>query len=167
MSIDLTENLDEVERKEGGRGLRARLEAALAELKDSRQERASLKAEKVIGDHGLSLVKPEDLAGVSVDDLEERAKALQAERIEAQKDLARSVFAKKGLEGDELEAAVEDFIAPVTESNPTPEGAEELPDILEFGRMPGNVSDPRIPRLDEGMSGVDYLRAAEAQAARR
>lgn len=167
MTVDLTENLDEVERTEGGRGLRARLEAALAELKESNQERASLKAQRVIEDHGLSLVSPEDLAGVSVDDLETRAQALQAEKLEAQKDLARSVFAKKGLAGDELEAAVDEFIAPVTEKDPTPAGADNLPDIMELAKVPGIPSDPRIPTIPEGASGVDFLRAAEAQSAAR
>lgn len=164
MAVNFDEDLDQVERDEGGRGLRQRYEAALAELKDRDNRLFTFEARNVIEEHGLSLVKPEDLAGVSLQELEERARAVQAEKVDAQKDLARTVFAKRGLAGEELDKAVEEFIAPAVEGPPAK--SEDLGAIRELGRVPGVVTNPTSVDVGSNPSNLDYFRAAEAQSAK-
>lgn len=105
-----SDRIDQVEREEGGRGLRKILEAALAENRKAYEENASLKAQRAVEVNGLSLVKPEDLAGVDVDDIEARALELQQEREAQRVDVVRTLFADRGLEGSELDKAVADFM---------------------------------------------------------
>lgn len=160
-----TEDLDQIEREEGGRGLRQRLEDTLAELTVANKERSSLKAAKVIQDNGLTLVTEQDLAGVSVDELEAKAVAVQAEKAEAQKALARSVFEQKGLEGSELDAAVEDFLKPAEGAVEQAAGAAGQTPPPNYGKIPGQPpSDPRQVPVDANASGLDLLRAAEEQS---
>lgn len=166
MAVDFNEDLDQVEREEGGRGLRQRYEAALAELKDRDNRLSTFEARNVIEVHGLSLVKPEDLAGVSVAEMEERAKAVQAEKLEAQKDLARTVFAKRGLQGEELDKAVDEFVAPAVETAPQGFQSEDLTAIRELGRVPGSGGNPTQADVPANATNLDYFRAAEAQSAK-
>lgn len=151
------EELDEIETTEGGRGLRQRLEAALAENRTLSDENVGLKSLKVIEEHGLSLVKPEDLAGVAAGELEEKARQIQEDRVEQQRQLARSVFEQKGLSGDELDAAVDDFLQ-------VPDGAQQV-ESDRWGRvrdLAGAKGDPVGTTLNtDGMSATDLLIQAE------
>ena len=104
MAINRGSSVDEDEdEQESAKTLRTKLERALVENR-------TLKAEKILSAGNYDLVKPEDLAKVETDKLEEAATTLQAERVEIQKGLIRDTFAKRGLEGDDLEAAVTEFI---------------------------------------------------------
>lgn len=112
MPIDFNANLDEIEAREGGTGLRKFAEAAQADWRKTQTELVTLKAGKLIQDHGYRLVVAEDLVGVPVDELETKAEALEAEKLDAQKVLARDMLARKGLVGDDLDRAVDDLLQP-------------------------------------------------------
>jgi hypothetical protein len=146
-----SEELDRVEREEGGKGLRQRLEDALRENRTISQELAQRRSREVISEQGLSLVKPEDLEGLSADELEEKAQAIQLERSEAQVQLARDVFAKKGLDGDELDAAVREFLS-------VEEGIDDDPyqRVRQVTQAGGQV----VPAVNEQkLHGIDAIKA--------
>jgi hypothetical protein len=107
-----SDDLDEVERTQGGGGLRKLLEEALSENTKLSKDLGSLTADKAIEVHDWDLVKPEDLAGVAVDEIEAKGKELQGERLEAQKVIVTGMFVKQGLEGAELETKVNEFLDP-------------------------------------------------------
>jgi hypothetical protein len=110
--FEFDQELDELERTQGGRGLRHKLEETLSEVSGLKGELATYKAAELLKGEGLSLVKPEDLAGVTdPKQMKAKAEAIQKDRIEAQRILAKDLFAKQGLEGDELETAVETLFA--------------------------------------------------------
>lgn len=108
MALDF--DIDEVEKREGGKGLRRKLEEALKENRQLRGVAVSAEAAKVIGEKKLSLVKAEDLSGVELDQLEAKAVELQEQRIAERTEVIKGVFASKGLDGEDLDTAVEDFL---------------------------------------------------------
>ena len=57
-------------------------------------------------------MKLEDLDGVALDEMADTALKLQEERQVQQVDLARDMLARRGLDGADLDKAVEDFLAP-------------------------------------------------------
>src|SRR5210317_1720505 len=149
------QQIDDIEKREGGRGLRVLLEDALAAEKKALQEVASLKGQQVIQDRGLSLVEPSDLAGVPVDEIEERAAQIQEEKLEAQRDLARTMFAKRGLEGADLDAAVQDFLEPaVSDVSGEHPDTGTIDTLRQAGNLPGSHGDPRQVTLDPNASPV-------------
>lgn len=112
MPTDFNADLDEIEARDGGSGLRKFAETVQKETRSAMAELATLKAGKVIQEHGYHLITAEDLAGVPVDDLEAKAEALEAEKLESQKVLARDMLTRKGLTGDELDRAVDELLQP-------------------------------------------------------
>ncbi len=101
---------DDVE--ESGSSLRRKLEETLNENRALATELSGLKAKELIAEQGLGLVKPDDLVGVDLSEMADRASQLQQERATQQADLARDMLARRGLEGDELDQAVTDFLTP-------------------------------------------------------
>lgn len=99
--LDLTnpENFD----KASGSQLRSKLEEVLRENRQLNQEITATKASQVITSNGFTLVKPEDLVGVSAADIESRAQELQSEREQQAQELIRTQLQSRGLEGDALE----------------------------------------------------------------
>ena len=151
--------LDEVEREQGGKGLRKILEAALDENRQAYQRLATVDAKDVIDQHGLTLVKPEDLAGVT-GDLTEAAQKLQAEREAQRQEVLRSVLAERGLEGDALDEALGDLLKPTGDAGGS--GWSTVQEVAAIGGQRLNVTpDP------ENMSGLDLLIQAEAESARK
>ena len=73
---------DSREPEESGSTLRTKLEEALAANKELSTRVSAMTADKVISDNGYDLVSADDLAGVSPDDIAEKAEALQQERLE-------------------------------------------------------------------------------------
>lgn len=148
----MTFTQDEISQMDGGT-LRSKFEEALKTISSQTSELAGYRAKEVIGSEGLSLVKPEDLSGVS--DLEEmKAKAVELEnqRKAAQVDLAKEMFARRGLDGEELEQAVQEFLAPSAGEAST--GFETLQSIPGGGQ-------PVKPSL-ENLHGIDAMAAALA-----
>jgi hypothetical protein len=97
---------------ESGSSLRRKLEEALTSKRQLTTELSGLKAKELITEHGYGLVKVEDLVDVDLDKMSTKAEELQQERTGQQVDLARDMLAKRGLQGVELDRAVEDFLAP-------------------------------------------------------
>jgi|SRR5690606_1569817 hypothetical protein len=142
LDSETLEQLDKVEQTEGGKGLRRILEEALADKRAKEAELATLKTEKVLA-NGYSEVKPEDLAGVPVDQLEDRAKELHEQRLGQKREVARQLLAGQGLEGDALDQAVEKMLGgqPVQAAEPGNQfGA--LRQVTEAGGSPTPVVDP-------------------------
>lgn len=109
MPITLTDddgNEVDLSKADGG-FLRKKLEEALADNANLSKQAATSKIGEIVGADGFSLVKAEDLAGVSVGQIEAKAKQVQAERTE----VIRSALATKGLEGADLDAALGDFLS--------------------------------------------------------
>jgi len=107
--VDENGNEIDIEKADGGT-LRKKLEEALKENKTLSEENATFKAGTVIEEHGFSLVKPEELAGVPVSQLEAKGKELQEQHQAQREELVRSVFEERGLEGDDLDTAVKDLL---------------------------------------------------------
>ena len=87
--------------RESGSSLRRKLEETLTRERQLTTELSGLKAKELITEHGYGLVK-----------MSTKAEELQQERAGQQADLARDMLAKRGLQGVELDRAVEDFLAP-------------------------------------------------------
>ena len=94
---------------ESGSSLRQKLEETLEENRRITTELSGLKASSLIEEHGYGLVKLEDLDGVALDEMADTALKLQEERQVQQVDLARDMLARRGLDGADLDKAVEDF----------------------------------------------------------
>jgi hypothetical protein len=153
--VDDQGNEIDLEKADGGT-LRKKLEEAISENQSLSQEVVTLKAGTVIEEHGLSLVEPDDLKGVAPDQLETKAKELHKQRYEARVDTVKSVLAERGLEGDELDAAVKDFIGAVPSEAPAggqDSGAPGLSGLKNLGgNRPSNEAKP--PPMDDPMGNL-------------
>ena len=143
--------------KASGSTLRTKLEEALAENRRLSERLVTLEAEKVIEAHGKGLVKPEDLKGVRPDQLEARVKELAEQRLEERKSVVREILEAQGLTGEELDAAVEDFLAgrgSTREAEPEPE--DEGPSLGELSQLPGSRPKvkPKLPPMDDPMANL-------------
>ena len=98
--------------EESGSSLRRKLEETLTRERQLTTELSGLKAKELITERGYGLVKVEDLVDVNLDEMSTKAEELQQERAGQQADLARDMLAKRGLQGEELEQAVADFLSP-------------------------------------------------------
>jgi hypothetical protein len=151
-----------------GKGLRARLEAALADRRALQDKVVTLTSEKVLGQGGYDLVSADDLKGVKPEDIESTAKRLQDERTETAKNVVRSRFASQGLEGEELEAAVSGFFG---STEPPATGTDESadPDLEALSRarsVPAGRPTPVVdPSKLHGAEAIAY--AIEQQEAKR
>ena len=108
MALDF--DIDDVEKREGGKGLRRKLEEALKENRELRSVATAAKAQEVIGANGLNLVTADDLQGVALDELEAKAAELQEQKVAERRQVVAGILSGKGLEGDELDAAIDEFI---------------------------------------------------------
>ena len=149
MPIDFDADLDEIEAREGGTGLRKWAEAVQKETRSTMSELATLKAAKVIQEHGYHLITAEDLTGVPVADLEAKAEALEGEKLESQRELARDMLTRKGLTGDELDRAVDEFLVPAADDAKARERAAQA-------ARTGGVPTPLVNPTE--LHGVDAIR---------
>lgn len=140
--------------QEDGKTLRRKLEAALVENR-------KLKAEQVLATGTYGLVKPDDLAKVEPDKVEEVAKKLQEEREGIQKSLIRETFAKRGLEGEELDAAVAEFL-----SEPASD-EDKVDTIAQVTRQGGSRPPVGVNKNLHGIQAIEAgLLAKEKRRAR-
>ena len=105
VDADDSDDLDELD----GHGLRGRLERELREKRNLEAQIVSMKAKEILAENGFDLVKPEDLKGAKLEELESKAKALQDDRLNTARAVVRNRLERQGLEGDDLEAAVDEF----------------------------------------------------------
>lgn len=142
-------DLDEIERTEGGKGLRSRLEESLKESRALSSELATLRAEKAIGEQGWKHVKPEDLKGVDGSKVEEIGSALESERETSRLEAARAVLAERGFDPDAVLSA---------------EPAEQS----VWGQVAGLGGQPPSNRPDFGnLTGAAKIEAALAAAEKK
>lgn len=130
--VDEAGNEIDLDKADGGT-LRKKLEEALSSNKDLEQRLVTREAQSVIAEKGFSLVKPEDLEGVAPDQVEAKAKELHEQKAAERAETVRSVFEEKGLEGDDLDQAVEEFL---TGEGVTPSGEEDVDVDPDFAKLP-------------------------------
>lgn len=139
---------------ESGSELRRKLEEALEENRVLREQNLGYTARALIQEKGYTLVKPEDLQGVSVEDLGTRAEQLQQERLDHEAGVARKLLERQGLQGDALEDAVRSLLAGTA---PAPVAAPE-PDAWDRARSLHEVSGAPVPVVNpENLHGLDAI----------
>lgn len=139
--------------KASGGFLRTKLEEALEENKDLSKQISTARATTAISEHGYSLVKPEDLAGVPPDQVEAKAKELQGQRIEARTQAVKSVLVERGLKDEELEAALEGVLG----DSGKPVEPENLdPNFAGMANIGGNRPDNKkaAPEMTDPMGNL-------------
>lgn len=140
---------------ESGGQLRAKLEAALAANKTLTEEVLGFKAEKVISAKGFKFVTPEDLHGVGLDELETKAAEVEAAKAAQRESVVKQVLADKGLQGDQLDAALKNLLSPEQAQADAAIGR-----LAEVGRIQGNVPSTAG---EQGLFGKSRIRAALAK----
>lgn len=91
--------------------LRTRLEAQIEANKGLTSALAAERTARVLASGTYALVKPEDLTGVPVDEIEAKVAALQAERHETQLGLIKDVLRRNGVPDDQLDQQATDMLA--------------------------------------------------------
>lgn len=141
--------------KASGGFLRTKLEEALQENRDLAKQVSTSRADSAIREHGYSLVKPEDLAGVAPNEVETKARELQEQRIEARTDAVRSVLVERGLKDEELEAALEGVLGDTGKESES-KSTDENPDFAGMsnigGARPDNKNTP--PPMDDALANL-------------
>jgi hypothetical protein len=135
------------ESQETGGGLRAQLEAAIAEK--AAAERAL--AETIAGN--FQHVKAEDLSGVPRSELAAKAAEIENQRKVEQETLVQSALKARGLTDDQIAELLAGSGAPAPSSQPAPQGAPEI-----LGRIQG--TPPSAKPDTEGLVGPQRIRAA-------
>ncbi len=135
---------------ESGSTLRRRLEETLDKNRELSSELSGLKAQAIVQEHGYSLVKPEDLDGVTPDEMIERAEAVQQERLGERDALARDILSNRGLSGSELDQAVNDFLTPSESDTSAYSRAKET------SAIGGSAAPLRDPRSLHGLDAIEY-----------
>ena len=148
----MSDDFESEETKESGSSLRAKLEAALAENKVLADTALKATASLLIREKGFKHLTVEDLAGVSLNDLEATAAQKEAQKAEADAAAVRRALAAKGVPESELDKVLSDILGQDTSS-------ESLARIREASRIGGTA--PGSGRYD-GLSGKDLLYAAYA-----
>jgi hypothetical protein len=151
--VDEAGNEIDLEKADGGT-LRKKLEEALSKNRELEQRVVTSEVDRINREHGYKL-KAEDLGEVPVDQLEAKAKELHEQAQSQRRETIRSVFAERGLEGDDLDQAVEGFLsgADAPGGNPNPQ------DEIDFGDLPklGGVRPPRggdAPSISDPMGNL-------------
>lgn len=157
------EVVDEFDDQDGSK-LRKQLEATLKENRELKTNVVRYRTKEVISEGKYSLVKPEDLEGIDVDKLEDRAKELQTQRFNQRESMAKEIFASQGYEDDDLDTAVKQFLggeAPAPTQDPDAEKFERV-------RSLGNVnSQPLGRKTPSDLTGLAALEHGLAQREKR
>lgn len=153
---------DQTDLPTDGRGLRAKLEETLRENAALRKQALTLAAEKTITSKGFDLVTVDDLKGVDLDKVETEAARLQAERADQLRSVAESRFKAQGLQGEELNRAVDAFV------QGTGGAPQHHPDAGAYNRARGVGAGTPTPVITgEGLSAAEKLRAGLEQQSRK
>lgn len=145
------EEIDEIESTQGGSGLRRKLEETIGENRQLAEKVFSYEANEVIAAKGFSLVKPEDLVGA--ENLEARAQELQEARETERLNVVRDLLAQKGLEGEELDSAVAEFVsAPKSSEGSATDAAAELSSLR--GKRPPVVRPEQMTTAEKWAAAI-------------
>lgn len=157
---------NEVGNEESGSTLRAKLEEALAREREMASELARYKAAELITQKGLKYVTPEDLAGVPLGELEDRASKLQEERQKVFELAIRRSFEAAGIAGDELEAQVKAFMEGQIQA-PAQSAPDEFTDAMRRASQVAQMGGAPPARNPETMTSLEKIEAGLRQAQRR
>ncbi len=150
--LDDDGNEIDLDKADGGT-LRTKLEEALTANKAWEKEVATSRAVSAIGEHGYDLVKPEDFEGVSPDEVAEKAKELHEQRLEARSETVRSILAERGLEGSDLDSAVEGFLEGGDLPAGKPVEEPDFADLLLTGGARPDQKGKAVP-MDDAMGNL-------------
>lgn len=150
MTVD--HDAQDLDGAEGGGALRKKLEAALAENATLTGRLTTLEAQNLIQTKSYKLISPEDLAGVPLDELAEKAESLEAERAKQGEASLRRTLEARGLTGDDLESTVASVF-----------GNDDAASAAALGRIRsiGSTTGTPISRVvEEAEPGYDRIRRA-------
>lgn len=135
---------------ESGGALRKQLEKALAANKELSKRVAAQEAKTLIESKGYKYVKPEALADVDLDEMADKAEALEKSGLETSKVLLRQVLTNQGVSADDLDSEVDRFL------NPQESHAQTSSRVAEVGRTQGSYVAPRTEQtpMDLILAGV-------------
>lgn len=137
--------------------LRERLSELGGQNKQMAAELAQYKAGDVIVTQGYMYVQPEDLADVPLEQLEERAAALETERATVFEGVVRRQLTAAGVEDGDLDKRVSEFLASDRPAGADRERSEDADAFRRARSMgPGGAPPARNP---DSMSTMDKLRA--------
>lgn len=134
---------------ESGSQLREKLESTLAVNKGLTAELAKRTAD------GFKFVKPEDLEGVSYDQMAAKAAELEAQRAADRQQVLRDSLAEAGLSGEDLEAA----LARLKAGGGTPQTEQSKPAPSPFALTGSLGGTPPSGTTTPLSSGRDMIRA--------
>lgn len=142
-----------------GGGLRAKLEETIAEANQLRQANAAFQAKDLIAANSWSLVSPEELAAGGLEGMAERGAQLQLEKEQQRTAMVESVFAQRGLQGDDLRLATEEFLAgtPQTDTGVTATERQTLENMQRLGQVSGAPAGTINP---ENLSAKQKIQSA-------
>lgn len=133
------------------KGLRKKLEDTLGQLREVTGQLQLERAAGIIKDKGFTLVKPEDLKGVSLEELEKKAEAVQAERNASKLEVIKDVLRGRGVAEESLDAEAEALLAPPKAEDP----------VFAHGNVMSTPGTPITGKADMGtLTGRDKIEAA-------
>jgi len=139
-----------------GGTLRTKLEESIGREKNLAGRLAVFEAANVISEKGYTYVQPEDLASVPLDQIAEKAEALQAERAGVFEGVIRRQLESAGVSGDDLEKQVADFTA----GKAVDGGGQVDPNADAISRIRSIGGGGTVPaRNPETMSTMEKLQA--------
>lgn len=150
----MAEDFDSEDEKESGSSLRKKLEAALSERDEALKVAIAAKAQVLITEKGYKHLTAEDLAGVSLSDLEAKADELEAQKTAADAAAIRRVLEAKGFKDSELEQAVKGLLGNEQDGTATQDR------LREAARLQGT---PPAQIQDKSLVGKDLLYEAYAK----
>lgn len=145
-----------------GGELRTKLTDTMKVNREQAEKLATYEARDLIAAEGLTFITPDDLKGVPADGLKAKAIELNTAKSDQLKSIAEDRFKAQGLQGAELERAVEDFVGGKPAKHPDA-------DATARARAAGSGGTPITGLTNtEGLSAREKLRAGlEAQSKTR
>ena len=144
-----------------GGQLRQKLEETIEVNKQLTSQLVAERASNVIRDGGFDLVKADDLVGVAIEEIADKAKSLQEERYQQQRNLLVDVLRKNGTPDDELDSTADAMLAG-QQSKPQQSAVDEGFGLL--GNLPSGTPTPQVDISQ--LHGDDALRYGLEQAER-
>ena len=125
-------------------------------LSESHQVAASALARAVIAEKGLTQVKPEDLKGTKLDEIESAAVALEEQRRAQGLDALKGLLAEKGIE--DVDAAMQRLLeGGAPQGGVDAEALERARGIGSTSGTPGDVG--QLAEVMQGNNGPQQLQA--------
>lgn len=147
---------DDLSGSESGGTLRQKLEDALAANRDLHTQLVGYRAKDVIGEKGFKYVTPEDLTGVPLDDLADKAAEIEQSKQAQRETVLREVLTERGVPEDQFDTALAALLG---NGQSTQSPADSV--ITNVSRIQG-AAPGTLP--DQNVYGEDRIRAAYAKS---